>query len=202
VSIVTTARTRTATSANFRQRLLDGLAESIADRGYQDTTVADIVRRAKTSRRTFYEHFSCKETCFVALTTEMNNEMIRRISAAVDPSVPWQVQVRQAVEAWLDRAECQRAIAHSWIRDVPSLGVMPKELQRDLMENFITMVQTLTDTEDLRAVGIGRASRQLAIVLLGGLRELIARTVEDGGKITDITETAVQASVALLGPKA
>jgi AcrR family transcriptional regulator len=113
VTTVATARTQMATPADFRQRLLDALAASIADRSYQDTTVADIVRRAKTSRRTFYEHFSSKETCFVALITETNNEMIRRVSAAVDPSAPWQIQVRQAVEAWLVSADCQRAVAHS-----------------------------------------------------------------------------------------
>jgi len=43
-------------------------------------------------------------------------------------------------------------------------------------------------------------SRQLAVMLLGGLRELTATTVEDGGRVSDITELAVHASVALLGP--
>jgi hypothetical protein len=42
--------------------------------------------------------------------------------------------------------------------------------------------------------------RQLMIMLLGGLRELIATTVEDGGDIGDITEVAVQATQAMLGP--
>jgi AcrR family transcriptional regulator len=37
----------------FRRRLLDGLITSIEERGYRDTTVADIVRGAKTSKRTF-----------------------------------------------------------------------------------------------------------------------------------------------------
>ena len=36
--------------------------------------------------------------------------------------------------------------------------------------------------------------------MLGGLRELIATTVEDGGDIGDITEVAVQATQAMLGP--
>ena len=49
----------------FRRRLLDGLAESIVAIGYRNTTVADIVRLARTSRRTFYEHFASKEECFV-----------------------------------------------------------------------------------------------------------------------------------------
>jgi hypothetical protein len=38
-------------------------------------------------------------------------------------------------------------------------------------------------------------------MLLAGLRELIATTVEDGGDIGDITEVAVQATMAMLGPR-
>lgn len=33
----------------FRDRLLDGMAASIIERGFRDTTVADIVRHARTS---------------------------------------------------------------------------------------------------------------------------------------------------------
>jgi AcrR family transcriptional regulator len=187
-------------SGEFRRRLLDGLAESIAQDGYRNTTVAEIVRRARTSRRTFYEHFSDKEACFVALLTDANAQMIRQISAAVDQQVPWTSQVRQAVEAWIASAESRPAITLSWIRDVPSLGTAARRLQRDTMEAFITMIQTLCDTDAWRAVRVGPVSRQLAIMLLGGLRELTAYTVEDGGRVSDITELAVQACIALLGP--
>src|SRR5579859_5166584 len=45
------------------------------------------------------------------------------------------------------------------------------------------------------------SSTVVAILLLGGLRELIATTVEDGGDIADITEVAVRATQALLGPR-
>ena len=186
--------------AEFRQRLLDGLAASIVEDGYRSTTVADIVRRARTSRRTFYEHFSDKEACFVALLTDANAQMIRQISAAVDPKAPWTTQVRQAVEAWIACVESRPAITLSWIRDVPSLGTAARRLQRETMEAFATMLQTLCDTPEWRAVREAPVSRQLAIMLLGGLRELTASTVEDGGRIRDITELAVQASVALLGP--
>ncbi|MFI9380753.1 TetR/AcrR family transcriptional regulator [Kutzneria sp. NPDC052558] len=194
--------TTTTVPTDFRRRLLGGLSASIEERGYQDTTVADIVRAARTSRRTFYEHFSSKETCFVALITEANDEMIRLIAAAVDPSAPWTAQVRQAVETWLACADTERAVTRSWIRDVPALGTLGRDLQRDLMEKFVTLVQALTDAEELRAVGIRRVPRPMAIVLLGGLRELMASTVEAGGKVTDVTETAVRAAIALLGPTA
>lgn len=188
-------------AGTFRQRLLDGLVASIAADGYRNTTVADIVRRARTSRRTFYEHFASKEACFIALLTDANAELVRTISAAVDPAAPWAVQVRQAIEAWIRSAESAPAITLSWIRDVPSLGAAARDLHRDVMEAFITMIQTLCDTDEWHAVGVGPVPRQLAVMVLGGLRELFAITVEDGGRMGDITEVAVQASIALLGPR-
>ena len=48
-------------------RLLDGLAASITERGYRETTVADVVRHAKTSKRTFYEQFATKDACLIEL---------------------------------------------------------------------------------------------------------------------------------------
>ena len=62
--------------AAFRGRLLDGLAQSIAERGYRATTVADVVRHAKTSKRTFYDEFASKEECFVELLRTNNDDLI------------------------------------------------------------------------------------------------------------------------------
>ena len=187
---------------DFRQRLLDALEESIAEDGYPKTTVADIVRRARTSRRTFYEHFDSREACFVALLSDANADQIRQISEAVDPSAPWQKQVRQAIEAWISSGEARSALMLSWIRDVPSLGAVARELQRDAMDNFIDMVGTLGATDEFRAAGIGPVSRSRIIMLLGGLRELTAITVEEGGRMSDVTDEAVDASIALLSPHA
>ncbi len=186
--------------APFRRRLLDALAASIAEKGYRATTVADVVRRARTSRRTFYEHFAGKEECFIALLSDTNGQMIHRIAAAVDRQAPWEQQVRQAVGAWIAGAESEPALTLSWIRDVPALGEAARRLQRDMMEGFIVLVQQLCDSETLRAAGIRPVPRPLAIMLLGGLRELAATTVEDGGRIGDITEVAVRAAIVLLGP--
>ncbi|WNG86770.1 helix-turn-helix domain-containing protein [Mycobacterium sp. ITM-2016-00317] len=185
---------------DFRQRLLDALEASIAEDGYAKTTVAGIVRRARTSRRTFYEHFDSREACFVALLSDANAEQIRQISEAVDPSAPWQKQVRQAIEAWISSGEARSALMLSWIRDVPSLGAAARGLQRDAMEHFIDMVGTLGATDEFRAAGVGPVSRRRVIMLLGGLRELTAITVEEGGRMSDVTDEAVDASIALLSP--
>ncbi len=185
----------------FRRRLFNALEEGIAEVGYTNTTVADVVRRARTSRRTFYQFFDSKEDCFVALLTDSNARMIEQISGAVGADSPWPLQARQAIEAWAAAAESRPALMVSWIRDVPALGAAARQLQVDFMENFIVLVQMLCNTDALLAVGVGPVSRQRAIMLLGGLRELTACTLESGGRISDITEEAVGATLALLGPQ-
>ncbi|GAB3218249.1 TetR/AcrR family transcriptional regulator [Mycolicibacterium hippocampi] len=185
---------------DFRQRLLVALEDSITEVGYAKSTVADIVRRARTSRRTFYEHFDSREACFVALLSDANIDQVRQISDAVDPSAPWQKQVRQAIEAWISSGEERSALMLSWIRDVPALGAAARGLQRDAMESFIDMVGALGDTDEFRAAGVGPISRRRIIMLLGGLRELTAITVEEGGRMGDVTDEAVDASISLLSP--
>jgi len=189
-----------AASAEFRQRLLAGMAAAIRECGFRDSTVADVVRHARTSRRTFYEHFPSKQACYIALLREANAAMVRQIAAAVDRHAPWHAQVRQAIEAWIAVAQSDLALTLSWIRDLPSLGSDARHLQREWLEAFVVLIQDLTDTPELRAAGVAPPSRQLTIILLGGLRELIATTVEDGGDIGDITEVAVRATQAMLGP--
>ena len=186
--------------AEFRRRLLEGMAAAIRECGYRDSTVADVVRHARTSRRTFYEHFPGKQACFLALLREANAGMVRQIAAAVDRRAPWDVQARQAIEAWIAAAQADLALTLSWIRDLPSLGADARHLQRESLEAFIVLVRDLTDTPELRAAGVAPPSRQLMVMLLGGLRELIATTVEDGGDIGDVTDVAVHATRALLGP--
>jgi AcrR family transcriptional regulator len=189
-------------ATGHRRRLLEGLAVCIRERGYPETTVADIVRAARTSRRTFYAQFADRQECLVALLHETNQRTIARISAAVDPGAPWEGQVRQAIEGWIAAVQADPPITLSWIRDVPALGQgRARQFQRETMSGFVGLIRRLTDTPRLAAEGVRPASDQTATILLGGLRELIAVTVEDGGDVATITDAAVEATARLLGPR-
>ncbi|MFE7740834.1 TetR/AcrR family transcriptional regulator [Nocardia sp. NPDC057455] len=186
--------------SGFRRRLLDGMAVALRERGYQDSTVADVVRHARTSRRTFYEHFTSKQDCFIALLTEHHKQMIQRIDAAVDPHLPWRAQVRQAIQAWIRSAQEEPFLTLSWIRVVPALGEDTRQLQREVGDAFVALIQKLADTPEFAAAGLRPPSRQVATILFGGFRELIAITVEDGDDIAGIVDVAVESAIALVGP--
>jgi AcrR family transcriptional regulator len=182
----------------FRDRLLDGLAASIGERGYRDSTVADIVRHARTSKRTFYELFASKEECLVELLRRNNENLIANIVAAVDPEADWQDQIRQASEAHI---ASRPAITLSWIRELPALGAVAMPLHRLAMESLTDMLVNLTDSPGFRRAELAPISRPLALILLGGLRELTALFVEDGRDLNGIVEPAYAAATAILGPR-
>jgi AcrR family transcriptional regulator len=182
----------------FRRRLLDGLAESIAERGYRETTIADIVRHARTSKRTFYQEFNEKEECFIELLRTANEETIAQIKAAVDPEAFWQDQIRQAIEAYVDAIRSRPAVTLSWIRELPGLGAAVRSVQRHGITQFTELLVDISSNPGFQRAKIPPASRQIAVILIGGLRELTALTVEDDGDVREITDTAVAASIALV----
>ena len=71
-----------AVSASQRERLLRSVIAAVSERGYQPVTVADIVRRARVSKKAFYDHFANKEECFLAATGEGRELMIARVVSA------------------------------------------------------------------------------------------------------------------------
>jgi AcrR family transcriptional regulator len=184
--------------SSFKDRLLDGLRKSIEERGYQETTITDIVRHARASRRTFYVVFSTKDECFVALMQAAHRRLLRRIAGAVDLTEPWDVQARRAVEAYVDQMAAEPGLTRSWVREFPALGAVAHQLQRDSRNDMAVLVQRLSDNDEFRRAGLSPVSREIALVILGGLRELTATVIEDGGDVRDITEVGVTATLALL----
>ena len=170
----------------FRRRLLDGLAASITERGYRASTVADIVRHARTSKRTFYDQFPSKEQCFLELLHADVGKLAEDIRDAVDPDADWQTQIRQAVQAYVGHIESRPALTLSWIRELPSLDAAARPFQRRGMQLLTSLLVNLS-------------GRPKAVILVSGLRELTALAVEDGRSVREIVEPAMDASVALLG---
>jgi AcrR family transcriptional regulator len=184
----------------FRRRLLEGLAASIGERGYRATTVADIVRHARTSKRTFYSQFPSKEQCFLELLHADIERLADEISSAVEPEADWRTQIRQAVEAYVAHIGSQPAITLSWIRELPSMdAAAARPYQRRGVHLLTGLLIGLSGSPGFQKAGLPPLTRPLAVILVGGLHELTALTVEDGRSVREIVEPAVHASVALLG---
>ena len=87
----------------------------------------------------------------------------------------------------------------SWIRELPSLDAAARPFQRRGIQLLTSLLVNLSGSAGFQQVGLPPLTRPLAVILVGGLRELTALAVEDGHSMREIVEPAVHASVALLG---
>ena len=86
-------------TSSHRGRLFEGMARAVAAQGFAACTIADIVREAAVSRRTFYEHFQTKADCLIALYESASRNALRQLSTMLDPTRHWQTQVEDAMAA-------------------------------------------------------------------------------------------------------
>ncbi len=170
---------------DHRSRLLQGLAQSVAAKGYADTTIADIVREAGVSRRTFYEQFDGKPAALIALYESASRRGLRVLQEAIDPARDWQTQVDQALSAYLSSLAQNPVLLRTLFVEILGLGPTGLAARRrvhDFMADFM-----------LDVINAGRLpellERPMALAVVGGLHELVLQALEqDRG--TDLSELA------------
>lgn len=74
----------TAKGASTRAFLLQTAAEVFAERGYAETTMAELIARSGLTKGAFYFHFSSKEDLALAVIDEKQRQWIAAVHATID----------------------------------------------------------------------------------------------------------------------
>jgi AcrR family transcriptional regulator len=185
---------------DHRQRLIAAMATSIEEKGYRDTTVADVVRIARTSRRTFYEHFEDRDTCFLALFDATNDATMEQIATAVHPDRPPEEQVDQALGAYIDSVMGRPALYRSFVRELPGLGQAGADRQLGVVERFAHLLVDLVESGRRAQPDIlpRPLTVDTAIMIVGGLRELAVISLQHGRDVRELRDAASATIKAIL----
>jgi AcrR family transcriptional regulator len=181
-----------------RGRLLEGLAESIREKGLASTQITDIVRHASASRTTFYNCFEDKEACFAELAEVLSDAALAEVEAAVDTAAPWDRQVDQAIDAYLGMLVAEPAMTVTFSRELPTLGARGIAIMRRGIERYAEMLVRIFGSEGMRASGVADVTMDKAVMIIGGLNEMIVRTVDRGGSVQDLAPVAKEIVKAVL----
>jgi AcrR family transcriptional regulator len=87
--------------AHQRERLLDAAATAVAEQGYAELTVRDLIVRAGVSRRTFYQLFDDKIDCVFAAHERAFERLSEVLVDACRAEVAWSDRVAAAIAASL-----------------------------------------------------------------------------------------------------
>lgn len=88
--------------ATTRARIIESATGLFIERGYHDTSIADILEVAAVSRGALYHHFGSKEDVFAAVFVSRSTDAVRRASQSVSVASSPLERLVEACTAWLD----------------------------------------------------------------------------------------------------
>jgi len=187
-------------SPGHRERLIAAMAASIVEKGYRETTVADVVRIARTSRRSFYQHFEDRDACFLELFDATNDAMMNQVAAAVRPEEPLELQVDHAIDAYIDNVTAQPALYKSFVRELPGLGQAGADRNLAVIERFAGTLVDLVESgrREQPDIGARPLAMDTAVIIVGGLRELAVISLQRGRDVRELRVSAGATVKAIL----
>jgi AcrR family transcriptional regulator len=193
---MTAQKTRT----DAHRRLLDGLAQSIREKGLRQTQINDIVRNARVSKRTFYECFADKESCFVELIEEWTRTLIGVAQEALDPEAPWEEQVDVTVDAYLAAIDDDPALEVTITRELPAMGERGMATHEEDINRIARFLMETTQGPAMRRAGVEQISFDAAVMLIAGIAELLDRTTREGRAAGTAAPTIKMVIKRVIGP--
>ncbi|HWX44999.1 MAG TPA: TetR/AcrR family transcriptional regulator [Solirubrobacteraceae bacterium] len=111
-----------------RSRMLTAAVEAVQEVGYSRLTVAQVIARARVSRKTFYDLFEDREDCFLAAFDQAVDQVSALVGEAYEQESNWRDGVRAGLLAALRFMDEEPGLARICI--VEALGAGPRVLKR------------------------------------------------------------------------
>lgn len=156
------------------ERAIRAFAVVVAERGYADTTVDDVVRRASMSATTFYAHFRGKRDVMTAAIDSAGAQMLAAVQPVVRRAPDWPQSIRAGFVALFNFLASRPALAELIAAEVYAGG--PEAMRR--------RAENLQPLEELLEPGHERAPEapEIAVEAVAGVVYTLAyRRIREGG---------------------
>ena len=163
---------------NQRARLISGMIAAVAELGYGKATVAKVIKPAKVSRRTFYEHFEGKDECFVAAFDTVTEQMRERVDEAFKAEDDWPVATRAGIEAMLAFLASEPNLARLAMVEALVAGPVVVERYDAAVQTFLPYITAGREGASKKVLKHLSDSTEEALV--GGMVSLVSRRIVAG----------------------
>jgi AcrR family transcriptional regulator len=183
-------------SAETRAVIMRAARGTFTTRGYQATSVDEIVEKARVSKGALYHHFKSKEELFEAVFMDIDMELNLRLQAEIASALspdPWSQMIASAI-AHVDAAAEDSSFRQIVLLDGPAVLGWPRwrEIQAS---TWIGSVET--KFAELMATGAIQAMpvRELVQVIVAALNEsvMIVANADDPDAARQAMRTVVTA---------
>jgi AcrR family transcriptional regulator len=164
-----------------RARLIKIAGKLFGTRGYEATSIEDVLERAEVSKGALYHHFPSKEALFEAVFIEGERECMKEVAAAASKQTAPVEMLRAGCQRWLDLV-MDRNLRRIAVVDGPA--VLGWQRWREIDEEFAFGLtkKALQGAMDAGAIRDQNADMlaHMTLALLGEAAMLIARAPDPG----------------------
>jgi AcrR family transcriptional regulator len=153
---------------------MDAIAELSAEKGYEATKIADIVRTAGVARKTLYDNFDGKEEVLLAALDFSFAEMHSAVSDACDAAGgDWQAGIEAGLTALLTFVAEKPAVARMTMVEAISATPAASARYEDAIHQFVELLRLGTP----RDTGL---SGTIEETLIGGVAWILNQKIRRG----------------------
>ena len=132
---------------NQRERLVAAVAEACAERGYAETSVADLARRAGVSTATFYKLFPGKRECALEAHRELLGRLLEEVDRACAEAGEGEARLKAGITTALELLSADPPSARLLTVEVMALGPEGAERNDAAIASFAARLRATRETE-------------------------------------------------------
>jgi AcrR family transcriptional regulator len=106
----------------LRERIMGAMVATVAQRGFQQTTIGSVCARAQVSRATFYDVFDGLQDCFLVVIDDGYHRAHALITQAFEGQECWRTGIRDALAALLSLFDEEPLLARVWFLETLAAG--------------------------------------------------------------------------------
>jgi len=181
-----------------RERLLQAMTAAVAEKGFANTVVADVVTRSGVSRATFYQQFRDKEDCFqaayeanAALMAELMDAGLRYVQADRERA-PLE-KLDHVLGVYLTALAAAPDLARVFLVEVYAAGPVAIQRRRDSLDQFVDIVAA-THEGETGLLGTAKEQRFAAEFIVGAVSSMVTNLIGVGetARLPELREPLVE----------
>jgi AcrR family transcriptional regulator len=195
---------RDVVKASQRLRIAEGVMAAVASKGYDATTIQDIVGRAGVSKKAFYENFENKEAAFAAAYVALGAGVNTAVTEAVAAADTWEDALPAGIEALLEYFAQHGDFAQVWATHLMTAGERIVEMVMIGDEVYLRILRALHAAMREQIPDLPEASDETIWALVGAISEVLRRQIRQHGaeSVTELKPVIVGLACAVLGAPA
>lgn len=119
-----------------RELILAAMIRVVGRKGYKETSVADVIAEAGTTRTTFYKHFDDKHDCFLAAYDRLVERVFDEVLAGCDGEQSWLLRMEKGLATIVELFALDPELARTAVVEVAAAGAEARQRHWNAVARF------------------------------------------------------------------